>query len=191
MPEVPSFRDLPRPDETGLPLAWGVWGAEDQLGTLNRITPKKAVAAAKLVRRGARFNLDLPLHLPYSLITDGQMLERRAPEHTLHKLDFRTLSVRDDKLDNFYLQASTQWDGLTHIGTPQYGFYNGATAEQITFGEDTRNGIEHLAEFGIVTRGVLLDFPRHCAADGCYDFLLTSSPLNLRGGVGTNAIAVR
>ena len=42
---------LPRPapetgDDSGLPLAWGVWGAEDQVGTLNRITDATVAAAA-------------------------------------------------------------------------------------------------------------------------------------------------
>ena len=31
---------------------WGRWGAEDQLGTLNLITPAKRLAAARLVRDG-------------------------------------------------------------------------------------------------------------------------------------------
>ena len=31
---------------------WGRWGAEDELGTLNLITPAKRVAAARLVRDG-------------------------------------------------------------------------------------------------------------------------------------------
>ncbi len=163
---IPKFVDLPRPDDSGLPRSWQVWGPDDQLGTMNHIAPETAAAACRLVRRGVRFNLDLPLHLPYSLISEGFLMQRRAPVHGLDKLDFRTLHVRDDKLDGFYLQGSTQWDGLTHVGSPQYGFYNGVRADQITFGPDTRNGIEHLAEFGIVTRGVLVDVPRYCARIG-------------------------
>ena len=31
---------------------WGRWGAHDQLGTLNLITPEKRIAAARLVRSG-------------------------------------------------------------------------------------------------------------------------------------------
>ena len=40
---------------------WGKWGAEDQIGTLNYITPESIIAAAKLVRRGAPFPLSIPL----------------------------------------------------------------------------------------------------------------------------------
>ena len=66
-PKVPRYRDLKRPDDTGLPLAWGLWGPGDQLGTINNITPEVVKAAALEVKRGARFNLDLPLHVPYGL----------------------------------------------------------------------------------------------------------------------------
>ena len=40
MTTPPRFDDLPRPadDPTGLPLSWCVWGPDDQVGTLNRIT---------------------------------------------------------------------------------------------------------------------------------------------------------
>ena len=39
---------------------WGKWGAGDELGTLNYITPEKIVAAAKLVRHGKVFSLAIP-----------------------------------------------------------------------------------------------------------------------------------
>ena len=31
---------------------WGKWGKDDQLGTLNYITPEKIIQAARLVRAG-------------------------------------------------------------------------------------------------------------------------------------------
>jgi hypothetical protein len=36
---------------------WGRWGKEDQLGTLNLITPAKRQAAARLVRDGVTVSL--------------------------------------------------------------------------------------------------------------------------------------
>ena len=60
-PPVPRYQDLKRPDETGLPLAWGLWAPGDQLGTLNNITPEGVTWAAAEIQRGVRFNLDLPL----------------------------------------------------------------------------------------------------------------------------------
>jgi hypothetical protein len=38
---------------------WGKWGKDDQLGTLNYITPEKIIQAARLVRAG-RVILTIP-----------------------------------------------------------------------------------------------------------------------------------
>ena len=40
---------------------WGRWGADDQIGTLNFITPQDIVQAAKLVKTGKVFALGIPL----------------------------------------------------------------------------------------------------------------------------------
>ena len=39
---------------------WGRWGKDDEVGTLNYITPADVVAAAKLVKRGKVFALGMP-----------------------------------------------------------------------------------------------------------------------------------
>jgi hypothetical protein len=157
----PSYAELSRPDVSGLPLAWGVWGVGDQLGTLNNITPAVVAAAGGLIRAGLRFNLNLPMHMPLGMLGQAAHKIRRPPRQTLFKLDYAGLVVRDDKVDDFYPQSSTQWDGLTHIADPLRGFYNGAQDGDVTQREGTRNGIEHLARFGIATRAVLVDLPRH------------------------------
>jgi kynurenine formamidase len=72
---------------------------------------------------------------------------------------------RDDYLDNFYLQATSQLDALRHIGHPSYGFYQGARTEDVT-GSNTVLGIHQLADHGIVGRGVLLDVARFMAGRG-------------------------
>jgi kynurenine formamidase len=167
MVSFPKYRDLKRPDETGLPLSWGTWGADDQLGTLNNISEECVREAAQAVQRGLRFNLDLPLNMPFgAVLPNVHHGGRQAPEQTLIVRNRNNLLVRDDKLDNFYLQASTQWDGLTHMGCARQGFYNGVREDQVTQEEGTRNGIEHLAEFGLVGRGVLVDLVRHFSQTG-------------------------
>jgi len=40
---------------------WGKWGPDDELGTLNYITPACITAAARLVTRGKVFALGIPL----------------------------------------------------------------------------------------------------------------------------------
>jgi len=41
---------------------WGRWGPDDQLGTLNYITPEKVRAAAGLVRSGRRASMEIPIN---------------------------------------------------------------------------------------------------------------------------------
>jgi len=40
---------------------WGRWGRDDQIGTLNHVTPEDVVAAAGLIKRGESFALGIPL----------------------------------------------------------------------------------------------------------------------------------
>ncbi|MGE8942250.1 cyclase family protein [Leptospira interrogans] len=160
-----DYDALPRPPGESLPLAWDVWGVGDQLGMLNNIDEDVAIAAAGLVRRGVRFNLDLPLHVPLGELPEGSHRFRKGPDHRIEASHHVGLCIRDDCV-TIYPQASSQWDGLTHVGDPVHGFYNHVQAEQITGKQDTRNGVEHLAEFGIVTRAVLADLPRFFDAMG-------------------------
>ncbi|MEO6985288.1 MAG: cyclase family protein [Paralcaligenes sp.] len=162
----PSYADLPKPDDSGLALAWGVWGSADQLGMLNNIAPATVAAAARLVTAGLRFNLNLPMHMPLGMIGSARHNIRRPPRQTLFKLDYAGLTIRDDRVDDFYPQSSTQWDGLTHIADPLHGFYNGVQDSSVTQHEGTRNGIEHLVQFGMATRAVLVDLPRFFVRTG-------------------------
>ena len=40
---------------------WGRWGKDDQIGTLNHVTPEDIVKAASLIRTGKAFALGIPL----------------------------------------------------------------------------------------------------------------------------------
>ena len=40
---------------------WGRWGKDDQIGTLNQVTPQDIVKAASLIRTGKVFALGIPL----------------------------------------------------------------------------------------------------------------------------------
>jgi hypothetical protein len=42
---------------------WGRWGKDDQVGTLNHVTPQDIVKAASLIRTGKVFALGIPLDM--------------------------------------------------------------------------------------------------------------------------------
>ena len=163
----PPYAALPRPDDgTGLPLAWGAWGPDDQIGTLNRITDATVAAAATEIRQGQRFSLNLPLDEPFGAALSGAHRRRAAPTPTLVVEDGPDKMTRDDKLDGFWLQASSQWDGLNHYACPIHGFYNNAPLSAVIHGEGSRNGIDKALAHGIAGRAILADLPRYFASIG-------------------------
>jgi kynurenine formamidase len=155
---LPRYDELPiRPD---LPprSAWGVWGDDDQLGSINLLTPERALRATGLVARGEVFSLNWALEEPFP-----PFYERGALQHHIKEL---FPNIMDDSVDGLFTQASSQWDALCHVGHPEYGYWNGTTESDFHGREGTLNGIEHWARKGIVGRGVLLDVARHFEATG-------------------------
>ncbi len=141
---------------------WGRWGADDECGTTNFITPQKLVEAGRLIRRGAIFSLAL------SLDRDGPAKPaggRFNPMHQMMRFCGHDLHAAPD--DQFHssddmaiiaLQGSTQWDSLAHLWYEDV-LYNGFPAATVTAA-----GAQHCAignwKRGVVSRGVLLDIAR-------------------------------
>ncbi len=154
--ERPRYDELPVIDAIGYRHAWGVFGEEDDCGTINLLTPELVRHSTQLVQTGETITLNLPLTEP-----DPPLFGRAPIHHELFPVDRNN---RDDKLDGFHPQASTQWDGLRHVRCREFGFYGGLT-EEFAPGPG-RLGIEHWAQRGIVGRGVLLDVAGHLASTG-------------------------
>ncbi len=148
----PMFDELPRLPGSGYRHSWGVWGPEDQLGTLNRLTPQVIAAAAACVRTGERIGVSLPLDEP-----SPPFFGRKPMAHSFYRMDDIGW---DDWLDGFYLQCSSQWDGLRHIRSAD-GFYGGWQGDPSA--DPGPLGIQHWARSGIIGRGVLIDL---AAGDG-------------------------
>jgi kynurenine formamidase len=146
-PALPSYRELPVA-EGGVHSGWHVFGADDNRGLMNLITPEVTLRASSTVRRGAVFPLDVPTGY-----VSPPLFSRGAPRHTV--LEPRPGRTLDDVHDNVYPQSGSQWDSLGHAAFLPGQFYNGATTEQVKSG--VRNTIEHWARSGIATRGIVLD----------------------------------
>jgi kynurenine formamidase len=145
-PRLPDYDDLP-PAPRGGRSGWGAVGADSQIGLMALQTPDRVAAAARLVRTGEVCPLNAPITVP-----DPPMFRRGAPVHTLLS---GSRAGYDDKIDNFYPQASSQWDSLAHVAYDADQFYNGVTHDDVR--EQRRNTIGFWAERGVVGRGVLLD----------------------------------
>jgi hypothetical protein len=146
------------------------WGADDQAGASNRITPAKVMEAAALVTTGRIYELghpytpDMPLRggRVYSLVSAGKGPARAS----------NGFVSNEEMVASQIGQVGTQFDGLGHIGQEvvmadgrsESVFYNGVTSGEM----DGRNGlaklgIEHVKP--IVTRGVLIDIAAHQGVD--------------------------
>jgi len=129
------------------------WGADDQRGAANRLTPAKVLEAKELVTAGQVYQL-------------GRVYETGMPMYgTRHyslripqafPMGSRNEAVYLDEIVSGELgQIGTQFDGLGHLGIGDL-HYNGNRRSEFATAEGlTRLGIEHVGP--IVTRGVLLD----------------------------------
>ncbi|MFJ2631140.1 cyclase family protein [Streptomyces sp. NPDC087422] len=122
-----------------------------ELGAVARQTPERVRDAAALVTRGRVFSLNWDLALP-----DPPILGRGRHTHT--RIDLG--NGFDDRLDSFYPQGSSQWDGLAHVRGPDGTYYGGHRAADIAAAAGPL-GIEHWARRGIAGRFVLADLVGH------------------------------
>ncbi|KAF2024772.1 putative cyclase [Setomelanomma holmii] len=151
----PKFSELPLDAAHPPHSAWGLWGADDGLGTLNHLTPERTVVAAKLIRTGMRVGLNWPLEqMDYTGEDFRQVL--------IHEIYALGKNMNDDRL-TFNTQTSSQWDGLRHWGFNDGRFYNGLTQVEILSGKTSRLGTHAWAKQGIVGRGVLIDFASYAS----------------------------
>jgi kynurenine formamidase len=155
----PRYADLCARRDAPQGSAWGVFGPDDQLGTLNNITAATRRRAAGLVKRGRSFGLD------HSVGTfDPPVTPHRQPvRHTI--VSHHGGLMLDDYLDSYYPQVSSQIDGLRHHRHHRHGFFGGVNGESVRAGSPAL-GIQEMAAEGIVGRGVLLDVQRYLAAHG-------------------------
>ena len=140
--------------------AWGQWGADDELGAANYVTPNSVLRGARCVRRGAVFSLALPLDRLGPQRGTGS---RVNPQHLMLRLptdpylEGRTERFTDDAV-YLPLQAATQWDALCHMFYDGVT-YNGRDAESVNSSGAVFNSITNIKERA-AGRAVLLDIPR-------------------------------
>jgi len=151
---------------------WGRWGEDDELGTINHITPEARVGAAGLVQLGESiscgFDIDprdradphsAPPMRMYLQTGQGLCDDDRVYSDYMRPGE-RQASAHEWIGMQFHGYAHTHLDGLAHIFWDAR-MYNGRPAELVTAaGGATANSVHRLAG-GITTRGVLVDAARH------------------------------
>ncbi len=160
MPLPQDFVDLAREVNN-----WGRWGDDDELGTLNLITPDVVRRAAACVRTGKTFSLGFPLSAdgPQTGAVPGRInpIHRMTQVNTAFFEDPESIRFSDDVVE-MGLQCATHWDALSHASYRGV-LYNGFPADSITDDGAARVSSDRIRS--LVSRGVLLDVARGKGVD--------------------------
>jgi kynurenine formamidase len=152
------------------PKNWGRWGDDDEIGSLNFLTPAEVLRGVSHIKSGQVYTLQRLIGDPKG----DPVWPGRSPATRTMIMDEATwdapdapsypggLHYADDKIEAF-LQGSTQYDALGHVW---YGgqIWNGYDARTTVGGLD-KASVEPIAQRGVVGRGVLLDMARFRGKD--------------------------
>ncbi|HEY0107274.1 MAG TPA: cyclase family protein [Rhizomicrobium sp.] len=139
---------------------WGRWGAEDERGTLNYLTPARTAAAARLVKSGRTVSCarnfpvqpgpENPTPALHHIVVGGDDPCTHGIPGMEVSLDFIGIA--------YHGLASSHIDALCHVFVDGK-MYNGFPATDVRSTGARRNSIMS-ARDGLCGRGVLLDIPR-------------------------------
>jgi len=145
---------------------WGRWGPDDQVGSLNFLTPAEVLRGVQAIDTGRVFTLMLQLGNPAGeplwpgRMPTGHFMSQDKGSYEAGKL--QTISGGLEYADDLLFLAchgTTHCDGLGHTWFDDKA-WNGYRAE------DSKGGLENasilpIAEKGIAGRAVLLDIARY------------------------------
>jgi len=146
---------------------WGRWGQDDQLGSLNLVTPEKKRQAMALARTGTVVSLERTVALQQK---DAEIRADSKPSGVAYyEMRFRTFPKGDKRGNDRYSSdiqefavhggLLTHLDALCHYSWNEK-LYNGYAIEAVNQDNGcTRDSLDNLKE-GIVTRGILVDMTR-------------------------------
>lgn len=138
------------------------WGADDELGGANYVTPERVLAAAQLIKQGQTHPLGIvvdsttpafpPRTLALQIVQPNQQGGQRLDS-------FGYPASYNDDIAQLWFGIGPQIDGLSHYGLD--GLYYNCNDEEDFAGLTgvTKLGIENIPP--LVGRGVLIDMAKH------------------------------
>lgn len=148
---------------------WNRWGPDDEIGTLNFITPKKIAKASKLIKKG----------ITVSLARQTSMTKTSGVREGRYQMQKGTFGSRDFVGAVWHGFAVTHLDGLSHVFADTSNMFNGYSVNLVTKDGAQKLGMEKLAARGIVGRGVLIDAAEYLDVGVTLGQAITPQDLNL------------
>jgi len=131
---------------------WGRWGADDQLGALNLITPEKRIEAVKLVQAG------ISVSLSHDYILESAGRQNPPFDHVMSGINGQGAFVMDRISFSYHGILHSHLDSLCHM-SHNGQMYNGFSKQEVNQEGCQKLAITDVKE-GIMTRGILIDIPR-------------------------------
>lgn len=143
------------------------WGADDEIGAANYVTPDRVKAAVKLVKKGETHPLgivigpDTPAFPPRGLML--QVVQPNQQWNRDLKQDFGWPVVYNDDIAQLWFGIGPQIDGLGHLGE-NGTFYNcNAGSDFAALTGLKKLGVDKIPP--MVGRGVMIDMAKHFGKD--------------------------
>jgi len=141
---------------------WNRWGADDQLGAINLITPAKRKQAVSLVKEGASFSMARNAEIE-AAVDNSQPIVRKTTRAGAASPATGVGGTGDTFFISYHGYVHTHMDSLCHF-LYDGKMYNGYSKDLVTENGAAKNSILNF-KHGIITRGVLMDMARHKGVD--------------------------
>lgn len=134
----------------------GRWGADDELGTLNHISPGKRRQAARLAETGLVISLARPI-APRATPSEPVQVDHRMLSDEISAEDYLGLPLHQQRL--------THLDCVSHLSSYDGRVYNARRFQDVVTDTGVTHGSIYAQRGGIVSRGVLADVPAALGLD--------------------------
>lgn len=139
------------------------WGADDEIGAANYVTPEQVLMAAKLVKKGESHPLGIvvdpkmpafpPRSTSLQVVSPGQHNGRTLTN------DFGWNSSYNDDLAQLWFGTGPQIDGLGHLGEANEYYNCNKAADFVHITGLKKLGVDKIPP--MIGRGVLIDMAKH------------------------------
>ena len=171
--------------------AWfpSVYGADDQIGAANLLTPERVLQAVQLVRTGRTYPLAVEINRKTPAFRHRSFkLFNVQPGQQAGKTTGPNRFTFNDELVEGWTGVGTQLNGIGHIGIDNV-YYNGNdAADFVTIEGVTKLGIEKVPP--IVTRALIVDMCEHLGQTIVPEGTEFSSA-DIEAALGKHGLAVR